>query len=136
MALLDRFTAWVTVDYLPKEREQELVKAKAPTLKDDLIKQIVSLAGEVRRTFANGEISQTISPRTLVGLAHKFQFLTGITKSNKTALKEALATTLVNKANDQDAVVIADLADRVFSDEALGGTSAPNFFLEFKAPTR
>jgi MoxR-like ATPase len=58
---LDRFTMTKTVDYLPEKAEVDMLKSKYPTVPTQSIKDIVKVAGLVRKAYADSKLSVTLS---------------------------------------------------------------------------
>jgi MoxR-like ATPase len=66
---LDRWTANFRATYLPADKEQGLVRAWQPGIKDPLAKKLVQFAGLCRTAFAEGSLSLPVSPRHLKSIA-------------------------------------------------------------------
>lgn len=112
-ALLDRFTCWVKVNYMPPSSLYKLLKAKLPSIKDQQLNRMVKYAQEHWHGFSNREILQPLSPRGLVSAGEAYTFLSGLLPDAE-AMKEAIATTIAERANDTDAQTIAGIVQRVF----------------------
>lgn len=65
-ALLDRFSVKVTTDYLPEEKERDMLLKRFPQAEAALIEKLVKIAIEVRKSFKAGLLPVTISTRKLI----------------------------------------------------------------------
>jgi cobaltochelatase CobS len=63
-AFLDRFSMVVKTDYLKETDEVNMLTALHPD-KEELVMQMVSVAGQIRQAFANGNLALTLSTRKL-----------------------------------------------------------------------
>lgn len=117
-AFLDRFTCWIGFDYLKADREQALIMKLVPGMTSKLTHLLVKTANEVRLSFKNGDILQTMSPRGLQACGEALVFMSNFrkTKPGAAELKEALDLTLLDKASDTDRQVIKGIIDRVVKD--------------------
>jgi cobaltochelatase CobS len=114
MAFLDRFTVWLDVEYLPRNQELKLVKARTPDLDDEYVNQILDYVQEHRKAFVDGEIGQPISPRGVLALCEAVQTFTALYSKAEDGLQIAVESTILNKANLQDRNVLKGLVDRMF----------------------
>ena len=112
MALLDRFTVWVKVDYMSASDREKLIKANAPTLAGDLLKRVSQYVGEHLEAFTTAKVLQPISPRTFLAFAKATEMFTQMGMSD--AAKQALEATILDRASVQDRAVLNGLAKRVF----------------------
>ncbi|MCQ4380172.1 hypothetical protein NO113_20175, partial [Clostridioides difficile] len=66
-AQMDRWNVVATLDYLPRDEEIGIVRARVPELADEagrpLLESMVSLAELTRNGFATGDLSTLMSPR-------------------------------------------------------------------------
>ena len=69
-AQLDRWSLVATLDYLPPEEEARIVLARVPALDHPaghaLVRAMVALAGLTRQGFAVGDLTQLMSPRSVI----------------------------------------------------------------------
>lgn len=105
-AMLDRFTSWLEVPYMPAEREVEVLMRRVKGLKKDVATKMVKFANEVRTAFMAGDCMQTISPRGLMAMGEKYLATGDMTL--------ALTTAVLNKASKHDRATIKGLADSTF----------------------
>lgn len=68
---LDRFQTTIKMDYLPKDEEAKMLRAKYPALKADTAKHMVQTASLIREAYSKGELTITMSPRTLFSWGQK-----------------------------------------------------------------
>lgn len=121
---MDRWNMVVALNYLPKEHELDIVAARVPTLDTDkgrtLITQMITLAALVRKGFMHGDISTTMSPRTVISWAENYQIF-GQTQGG---LEEAFRLSFYHKCDESERPLIAEYYQRVF-DVELEPTTAP-----------
>ncbi len=113
MALLDRFTVWVKVEYMAASDRAKLIESNAPTLNGDLLSRVNQYVGEHLEAFTSAKVLQPISPRTFLAFARAVE--TFSTMGMKDATKQALEATILDRASVQDRAVLNGLATRVFS---------------------
>lgn len=115
-ALLDRFTRWEKVDYLGVSERAELIRAAAPTLSASDVAMVNAYVGEHLEAFAtHGSITLPISPRGYQALAKSLaQYLGTFPKAKRgMAVEMAFSTSILNRANSTDAIVLRGIVDRV-----------------------
>ncbi|PID60010.1 MAG: cobaltochelatase subunit CobS [Gammaproteobacteria bacterium] len=112
-AQMDRWTITTVLNYLPPEREIDVVQAKAPALQNEegraLVEQMVTLANLTRSAFRNGDLATVMSPRTVINWTDTLGFFDD----------PALAFELVflNKCDPSEQALVAELYQRVFGVE-------------------
>lgn len=112
LALRNRFTGgFLTVDYLPEDREMAMVKKRVP-LPDQLISTIVKFGRDVRNSFLTGDIMETCSPRDLFGMASAAARYMAVGFAQHDAVNEAIKLVLMNKASVADRNAIREIANR------------------------
>ena len=107
LALLDRFTVWLKVEYLTKDERRNLVKRVVPALKDKDGQMIGKYVDEHLAAFENNDILQPISPRGMLALAEATVMLGDI--------QTAFEMVVLDKANSDERSVLRGIADRVFT---------------------
>jgi cobaltochelatase CobS len=102
------------IDYLPEELEIELICKKFPSIPPIFAKPLVIVANLIRESFANDEISQPFSLRTL------FDWVYQIVRHSKDKSKPALErilhaanSTVFSRLPPEDAEVIRGIIVRV-----------------------
>jgi len=107
---MDRWNIVARLDYLAAKKEEEIVLAKVPSFNNTkgkkAVKSMVVLANLIREAFKNGDISVTISPRTIITWAENVDIFGDIEKSFRLAF--------LNKCDDSEKPVIAELYQRTF----------------------
>ncbi|MBM4198013.1 MAG: AAA family ATPase, partial [Gammaproteobacteria bacterium] len=72
-AQIDRWNIVATLNFLPRDEEVAIVRARVPELADDagrvLVERMVAVAELTRRGFAAGDLSTLMSPRTVINWA-------------------------------------------------------------------
>ena len=105
IALLDRFTVWIKVNYLEKEQRETLIKRHAPTLKTEDVKTLSKYMDEHLAAFQQNDVVQPISPRGMLAVAKAATILGD--------LKEAMYMTILDRANAEDYATLKGIVDRV-----------------------
>ncbi|MCA7935109.1 AAA family ATPase [Burkholderia cepacia] len=112
-AQMDRWNVVATLDYLPRDEEIGIVRARVPELADEagrpLLESMVSLAELTRNGFATGDLSTLMSPRTVINWAENCQIF------RDPAL--AFRLTFLNKCDDAERSVVAEYYQRCFGEE-------------------
>lgn len=114
-AQLDRWNIVANLNYMPAEQEIAIVLGRVP-LKDyeqgrKDITAMVALADLTRKAFAAGDISTLMSPRTVITWAENCT----IFKDKK----RAFAVSFLNKCDESEHGIIAELYQRCFNEELL-----------------
>ena len=117
LALLDRFTVWAHIEYMPKHQRKKLIKANAPRLNDDDLDKIDAYVAEHLSAFKEGKVLQPISPRGYIALGQAVMgFYSFFPKGDEAkAFQQAFETVILDRATVQDKVVLNGIAQRVFS---------------------
>ena len=68
---LDRFQTIIFLTYLDKKRECVMLKYRFPEMHATITRNMVSFANLVRENYINGDLSLTMSPRTLISWSEK-----------------------------------------------------------------
>lgn len=106
-ATLDRFGTAIYVDYLSHDAEENILKKKFsenPTV-TEYIQPLVKVANLVRSAYRAGQLSLTMSPRTLISVCRKV----AVGRS----LQEALANVYLNKLSGVQAKVAKELVVKI-----------------------
>ena len=111
---MDRWNIVTTLNYLPHERETDIVHAKAPGYEGaegrEKIAAMVRVADLTRSSFVNGDISTLMSPRTVLTWAENASIL-----GQDIAL--AFQLTFLNKCDELERPTVAEFYQRCFGDE-------------------
>lgn len=109
-ALMDRFRfSWA--DYLPETVELSILEQAAPDLKatPEVLARMVKTANEIRRLFIGqngaGELSVTMSTRTLIRWAHLTLSFRGMNNAVAYAFRHAFSNRLKGRPEEEEAVV-------------------------------
>lgn len=111
-ALLDRFTRWVSVQYLDQTETGMLLKAKVPGLKDKQRELLTRYSTEHVRAFSERQIMTPLSPRGLLDLARLLETNLSMMPA-PAAIEDAFETVILGRLPDTDRVVIKAIVDRL-----------------------
>lgn len=110
---MDRWNIVATLNYLPKEKEIEIISAKAPNLKKDkkLVDAMVTMADLTREGFKSGDLSTVMSPRTVITWAENYEIFKN--------LETAFRLTFLNKCDETEKYIISEYYQRCFGVELI-----------------
>ncbi|MCL1511465.1 cobaltochelatase subunit CobS [Parasaccharibacter sp. TMW 2.1884] len=110
---MDRWNIVTSLNYLPKEQEIRIIKAKmGDALEETLIGQMVELADLSRAGFMNGDISTVISPRTVLSWAENITIFNDV--------PFAFRLSFLNKCDEAERSIVAEYYQRCFNSSPLG----------------
>jgi cobaltochelatase CobS len=116
---MDRWSIVVTLNYLPHDDEVNIVLAKSKEFNNDAgrktVSNMVRLADLTRNAFINGDLSTVMSPRTVITWA-----------DNTLIFKDigfAFALTFLNKCDELERPLVAELYQRCFGQELVTSTA-------------
>ncbi len=107
---MDRWNIVATLNYLPEAEEQEIVLAKVSEMNDkkgkETISSMVRLAGLTRSGFKQGDISNVMSPRTVISWAENYRIFGDLEKSFRLSF--------LNKCDEEERGIVAEYYQRCF----------------------
>ena len=110
---MDRWNIVSTLNYLPFEKEFEIVLAKNKGLNNkegkELLSNMIKVADLTRKGFINGDISTVMSPRTVLHWAEN----TSIFKDQGYAFR----ITFLNKCDELEKKIISEYYQRCFGED-------------------
>ncbi len=111
---MDRWSIVATLNYLPHDKEVDIVLAKSPAhraRKDgrDVINKMVRVADLTRNAFINGDLSTVMSPRTVITWAENADIFKDI--------GFAFRLTFLNKCDELERTLVAEFYQRCFGQE-------------------
>lgn len=106
LAFQDRFTLGINVLYMSLEEEVAMLKAKAPTLNERIIRVLTEAAKGIRATFDAGEIGTTLSTRVLISACTKLQMYGSTIEGQCAGISQALQMSVLYRASPEDADAI------------------------------
>ena len=110
---MDRWNIVSTLNYLPFEKELEIVLAKNKDFNNkegkELLSNMIKVADLTRKGFINGDISTVMSPRTVLHWAEN----TSIFKDQGYAFK----ITFLNKCDELEKKIISEYYQRCFGED-------------------
>ena len=110
---MDRWSIVTTLNYLPHDREVDIVVAKSPHYRDAegraTVSKMVRLADMTRNAFINGDLSTVMSPRTVITWAENAEIFNDI--------GFAFRVTFVNKCDELERSLVAEFYQRCFNEE-------------------
>jgi cobaltochelatase CobS len=112
-AQMDRWSIVVSLNYLPHDKEVDIVVAKAKHFRTpegkDQVSKMVRVADMTRNSFINGEISTVMSPRTVITWAENAEIFGDI--------GFAFRITFLNKCDETERSKVAEFYQRCFGKE-------------------
>ncbi len=110
---MDRWSIVTTLNYLPHDKEVDIVLAKSPTYQGadgrKKIAAMVRVADLTRSAFINGDISTVMSPRTVITWAENAHIFGDI--------GFAFRLTFLNKCDELERATVAEFYQRAFGEE-------------------
>lgn len=108
---MDRWSIVTTLNYLPHDKEVDIVLSKAPHYRDgtggrDIVSRMVRLADLTRNAFINGDLSTVMSPRTVITWAENADIFNDIAF--------AFRVTFLNKCDELERTLVAEFYQRCF----------------------
>ena len=111
---MDRWNIVVSLNYLPREEEAEIILAKVPSFANDkgraLVNNMVALAGLTRQSFMQGDVSTVMSPRTVMSWAENCEIFDG-------DVATAFRLSFLNKCDEAERPALAEFYQRCFGEE-------------------
>ncbi|MEM8838683.1 MAG: cobaltochelatase subunit CobS [Pseudomonadota bacterium] len=110
---MDRWSIVTTLNYLPHDKEVDIIQAKAPKYASpeerSTVSRMVRVAELTRSAFMNGDISTVMSPRTVLTWAENAEIFSD--------LGFAFQITFLNKCDELERPQIAEFYQRSFGEE-------------------
>ena len=111
---MDRWNIVATLNYLPHDKEVDIVLAKSPAhrvRKDgrDIIGKMVRVADLTRAGFINGDISTVMSPRTVITWAENARIFGDV--------GFAFRVTFMNKCDEAERSTVGEYYQRCFNED-------------------
>lgn len=111
---MDRWSIVATLNYLPHDREVDIVLAKAPHYRGtkegrDVVNKMVRVADLTRNAFTAGDLSTVMSPRTVITWAENADIFGDI--------GFAFRLTFLNKCDELERSLVAEFYQRSFGKE-------------------
>jgi len=111
---MDRWSIVVTLNYLPHDKEVDIVLAKSPKWRQgkgrETVSRMVRLADMTRSAFMNGDLSTVMSPRTVITWAENADIFGG-------DVGFAFRLTFLNKCDEAERGLVAEFYQRCFGVE-------------------
>ncbi|HEV2545421.1 MAG TPA: cobaltochelatase subunit CobS [Methylobacterium sp.] len=110
---MDRWSIVTTLNYLPHDREVDIVLSKATHYQNesgrDTVNRMVRVADLTRNAFMNGDLSTVMSPRTVITWAENADIFRDI--------GFAFRVTFLNKCDELERPLVAEFYQRAFGKE-------------------
>ncbi len=108
---MDRWSIVTTLNYLPHDKEVDIVLAKVKTFKEtkegrDQINKMVRVADLTRNAFIAGDLSTVMSPRTVITWAENTEIFRDV--------GFAFRLTFLNKCDELERTLVAEFFQRCF----------------------
>ncbi|HZY13067.1 MAG TPA: cobaltochelatase subunit CobS, partial [Beijerinckiaceae bacterium] len=109
-----RWSIVATLNYLPHDREVEIVQAKVKSFREtkqgkETIGKMVRVADLTRNAFIAGDLSTVMSPRTVITWAENSEIFDDI--------GFAFRLTFLNKCDELERALVAEFYQRCFGHE-------------------
>ncbi len=112
-AQMDRWSIVTTLNYLPHDKEVDIVLAKAKHYRNDkgrvVVDRMVRVADMTRSAFMNGDLATVMSPRTVITWAENAEIFGNV--------GHAFRLTFLNKCDELERALVAEFYQRVFGEE-------------------
>ncbi|WP_336278621.1 cobaltochelatase subunit CobS [Bartonella sp. CB175] len=112
-AQMDRWSIVTILNYLPHDKEVDIVYSKVKSFQTaegkKTISQMVHVANMVRQSFINGDLSTVMSPRTVITWAENTTIFQNI--------GFAFRLTFLNKCDELERSTVAEFYQRAFGQE-------------------
>jgi cobaltochelatase CobS len=112
-AQMDRWSLVARLSYLPPEVEARIVLARAPELDDErgrlTVQRMIALAALTRASFASGDVSTLMTPRTVITWAENLRFFQDV--------GQAFRLTYLNKCEEEERILVTEYFQRCFDAE-------------------
>ena len=112
-AQMDRWSIVAMLNYLPHDKEVDIVLAKAKHYKGkegkDIVNKMVRVADLTRNAFMNGDLSTVMSPRTVITWAENAHIFGD--------LAMGFRLTFLNKCDELERGLVAEFYQRAFGQE-------------------
>ena len=116
---MDRWSIVATLNYLAHDEEVAIVLAKVKDFQTDdgraMISNMVRVADLTRSAFMNGDLSTVMSPRTVITWAENSRIFGDVA--------HAFQLSFVNKCDELERGLVAELYQRCFGTELAGSTT-------------
>ena len=110
---MDRWSIVTTLNYLPHDKEVDIVLSKAPKYRTaegrDTVSKMVRVADLTRSAFVNGDLSTVMSPRTVITWAENAEIFGDVGL--------AFALSFLNKCDELERGLIAEFYQRCFGED-------------------
>lgn len=112
-AQMDRWNIVTTLNYLPTQDEINIILARVPSFNSEADKQqirsMIAVADMTRNSFAAGDISTLMSPRTVISWAENIEIFNDIAV--------AFRLSFLNKCDEAERPIVAEFFQRCFNQE-------------------
>jgi cobaltochelatase CobS len=110
---MDRWSIVTTLNYLPHDKEVEIVSSKARQYHTpegrETISKMVRVADMTRNAFINGDLSTVMSPRTVITWAQNAEIFGDV--------GFAFRLSFLNKCDELERASVAEFYQRCFGEE-------------------
>lgn len=116
-AFRDRFTCWISVDYLDETERMQLIRSKVNGIDDPTALKLNKYATEHMTAFKGAQVIQPLTPRGIISLGEALVHFAALfpAHAQREAVSQAFNTVVLDRASPQDAVVLKGIVDRVFA---------------------
>src|SRR5690606_20542023 len=112
-AQMDRWSIVTTLNYLPQDKEVDIVIAKPKHYRNEkgreIVNEMVRAADMTRSAFINGDLSTVMSPRTVIMWAENAEIVGNV--------GFAFRLTFLNQCDELERPVVAEFYQRAFGED-------------------
>ena len=115
-AFRDRFTCWINVEYLTESERMQLIVSKVSGIDNSTASKLNKYATEHMTAFKSAQVIQPLTPRGIISLGEALVHFAALFPKHvaKDGVMQAFNTVVLDRASQQDAVVLKGIVDRVF----------------------
>lgn len=122
-ATRDRFSLWIELDYQDVQDDVKVISAKVPGIKKRDAVTVARLADQIRKSYNQGNLSQTCSMRQMLETAEMYVAIAAGTTEPEKCLRYAMEQVIMGRASsiDRGAIETAlrTLLPRAYAGETL-----------------
>lgn len=115
LSLIDRFPVFLEFKYLNAAQENQLISKRCKNIDAKVVQGMVQMAIEIRKAFAEGHVSNTISPRGLLTFAEFYETFITAGMQQKDAFNNAFDMAIFSRIPRDNQVKFNEIKSRNFA---------------------